>query len=107
MIIMRAIERNEMVGYFRRDPIGKSIDGQIMKILQEMDETETKSERYPDLMADLERMTKVRAEQRRVQVSQDTIALIIGNLAGILLIIAYEQKHVMSSKGFTQILRPK
>jgi hypothetical protein len=33
--------------------------------------------------------------------------MILGNLMGILVIVAYEQKHVMTSKGFSQLIRPK
>jgi len=46
-------------------------------------------------------------KEHREPISRDTIALIAGNLMGILLIVAYEQKHVITSKGFGQVIRPK
>ncbi len=65
------------------------------------------SDEYSKLMAYLERLNEVKARERRDPVSRDTVALVVGNLVGILLIVAYEQKHVMSTKGFNQIIRPK
>lgn len=55
----------------------------------------------------LEGLHRLKAEERRPPVSRDTMLLVAGNLLGILVIVAYEQRHVMTSKGFTQIIRPK
>lgn len=83
------------------------LDSLIDSVLDEMHASGVNSEEYPKLMAYLERLHKVKAQERRDPVSRDTLALIGGNLLGILMIVAYEQKHVMTSKGFTQIIRPK
>ena len=45
-------------------------------------------------------------ERQHHRVSPDTIALVLGNLAGILIIVAYEQKHVMTSKAMG-FIKPK
>lgn len=55
---------------------------------------------YPALLAYLERLTKLKVGDTPKRVDRNTIALIAGNLAGILLIVAYEQKHVMTTKAF-------
>lgn len=83
------------------------LDEQIEAVLAEMDARGVYSEEYPKLMQLLERLHQIKTNERRDPVSRDTIALIMGNLMGILLIVAYEQKHVMTSKGFSQIIRPK
>jgi len=83
------------------------LDVQIDAVLDEMQRKGVLHEDYPKLMSYLERLHEVKTQQRRDPVSRDTLALIGGNLLGILLIVAYEQKHVMTSKGFTQIIRPK
>ncbi len=83
------------------------IDDLISKVLIEMEMMGVDSEEYPNLITYLERLNEVKAKERRAPVSRDTVALIVGNLMGILLIVAYEQKHVMTSKGFNQIIRPK
>lgn len=83
------------------------IDVLITNVLSEMDEKGPYSSEYPQLMTTLERLYEVKAKDGFNRVSSDTVAIVVGNLMGILLIVAYEQKHVMTSKGFTQIIRPK
>ncbi len=83
------------------------MDDQIDEILTQMGALGPSAEEYSEMLAYLERLYELKAKARREPVSRDTMALIAGNLMGILLIVAYEQKHVMTSKGFTQIIRPK
>lgn len=91
---------------FRRKKETPHIDPLIDRVVEQMHTKGVDSDQYPSLLAYLERLHKIKTHERRELVSPDTIALIVGNLAGILLIVAYEQKHVITSKGFTQILRP-
>lgn len=84
----------------------KALNSQIEKILTRMDETEMASEEYPQLMKTLEQLNKIKAESR-FQVSWDTVFIVAGNLLGVLVIVAYEQKHVMTSKALTERIRPK
>lgn len=83
------------------------IDVEIEMVLKEMRRIGVNHEEYPKMMTYLERLNEQKAKERRAPVSRDTIALVLGNLAGIILIVAYEQKHVITSKGFSQIIRPK
>ena len=83
------------------------IDKQIACVLKEMTAVGVTSADYPALMTILERLETLRLKERREPISRDTIALIAGNLMGILLIVAYEQKHVITSKGFGQVIRPR
>lgn len=98
MAIVRHIFRKD-----QEDPLNDLID----EVLTQMNTLGPDADEYPKLMAYLERLHELKAKSQRDRVSSDTLALIAGNLAGILLIVAYEQKHVMTSKGFTQIIRPK
>lgn len=93
--------------FFGDDSIEKAIDIQIESILIEMDGIGSSTDEYLRCLGYLERLNQVKTQQRRGPVSRDTIALIVGNLAGILLIVIYEQKHVMMSKGFNQLIKPK
>lgn len=95
-----------MSNFFRNDMNGP-LDIQIYAVLDEMQSIKVNSDRYPVMMTYLERLTEIKKKARQDPVSRDTLALIAGNLMGILLIVAYEQKHVMTSKGFSQIIRPK
>lgn len=92
--------------FFKEEEEETPVDKQIDAVLSEMSAEGVDSDKYPKLMGYLERLTKLKQNEKLPPVSRDTIALIAGNLLGILLIVAYEQKHVMTSKGFNQIIRP-
>lgn len=96
-----------MLRRFRKDDEPTPIDEQIVAVLNEMTTYGVDSGEYPILLRHLERLHELKTKTRQDPVSRDTMALIAGNLLGILLIVAYEQKHVMTSKGFSQIIRPK
>lgn len=95
-----------MLRQFFRSETTRPVDPEIDAVLDKMHAIGVDSEEYPTLMTYLERLHEIKAKVRRDPVSRDTIALVAGNLLGILLIVAYEQKHVMTSKGFSQIIRP-
>ena len=94
-----------MFGLFKKDE--SKLDDLIDTVLDEMATYGPDAPEYPALLDHLERLTKLKAGNSRGRVSPDQMALVAGNLLGILIIVAYEQKHVMTStaKGF--ILKSK
>jgi hypothetical protein len=83
------------------------LDEPIEKVLTDMNTYGPDSPEYPKLMEHLERLVRLKAEDARSGISWDTMAIVAGNLLGILIIVAYEQKHVMVSKGLGFVLRTK
>jgi len=83
------------------------IQTEATRILTSMSNVDPMSREYRVLLVDLERLTRLTEESKPERVSRDTIALIAGNLLGILIIVAYEQKHVVKSKGFERLIKPK
>lgn len=69
-------------------------------LLKEMTEYGPGTEEYAKALEYLERLNKMKTSDRPSRVSGDTIAIVLGNLAGILIIVMYEQKHVLVSKAF-------
>jgi len=96
-----------MLGYFFNTDSTIPLDSQIDAVLDEMQNVGVSSPEYPKMMSYLERLSDIKAKARQDPISRDTVAIVLGNLIGILLIVAYEQKHVMTSKGLGQIIRPK
>ena len=82
------------------------LDDEINAVVTVMQTLGPDSPQYKEQLAYLERLHKLKAQERRTLVSSDTIAMCATNLLGILIIVAYENKHVITSKGFTQIIRP-
>lgn len=96
-----------MLRQFFNNEKDSHIDPLIENVIEEMHRKGVLSDDYPALMTHLERLHEIKVKERQDPVSRDTLAMIAGNLMGILLIVAYEQKHVMTSKGLTQIIRPR
>lgn len=82
-------------------------DEPIQKVLTEMHENGVETEEYSAAVRHLETLTKLRDETSPKRVSRDTMAIVVGNLLGILAIVAYEQKHVMTTKANWGSLKPK
>lgn len=77
----------------------------IQRVVDDMAMFGPTSEEYPQLLENLERLTKLKDGEKPERVSRDTIAVVAGNIIGILVIVAYEQKHVMTSKAFMTFVK--
>jgi hypothetical protein len=94
-----------MFGKFRRDET-TIYDEPIARVLADMETYGPDAPEYPQLVERLAELSKIQSENRKKRISPDTLAIVLGNLAGILIIVAYEQKHVMNSKGLN-FIKPK
>lgn len=93
-----------MFGPIRRGP--HPLDVTIQALLADMEGEIPSSAKYGELLTRLERLYELKAKSRK-PVSLDTIWLVAGNLAGILVIVAYEQRHVFVSRAQAFLLKPK
>lgn len=95
-----------MFGIFRKEE--KSIyDEAIEKTLDDIHSYDPVDPEFASALNQLERLTKLKAESRKGRISPDTKAVVFANLVGILIIVGYEQKHVVTSKAMGFISRPK
>lgn len=83
---------------------GSIYDAQIERVLSDMEMFGPESEEYPKLLAHLKALHAMKAEEKpKFRISPDTLAIVGGNLLGILIIVAYEQTHPMVSKGLNYV----
>ena len=83
------------------------VDEAIGKVLTEMRQYGLDAPEYREAIEYLDRLMKMRTEERRNRISPDTILIVAGNLLGILIIVGYERGHVMTSKAMTFVVKPK
>ena len=83
------------------------LDDPINKILVKMDNTEPYSEEYVLLLTNLAGLVKLQSEERSNRVSPDTMAVVVSNILGILIIVGYEQGHVVGTRAKDYVLRTK
>ncbi len=84
-----------------------ALDDLITAVTLEMASMKPYSDDYPEMLSYLERLTTLKGKKTRELVSSDTLAIVFGNVALALIVVAYEQKHVLTSKMFPQFVRPK
>lgn len=85
----------------------KKLADLIDSVMNDMASYGPDSPEYPALVEHLQRLNELKTKDRPKRISPDTMALVAGNLIGILIIVAYEQKHVMTSKSLNFIMKPK
>lgn len=90
-----------------RNRTDAKLDDQITKVLDEMDVFGVDSPEYPDHLKNLERLYELKTKTRPDPLSRDTIVMVIGNFGITLLIVAYEQKHVITSKALGMVGRTR
>lgn len=80
------------------------IDKQIAVVFKAMDNVHVVSNEYLRMMMLLERLTKLKTEKRRQPVNWDTVVNLTGNVGLSLVVVAYEQKHVIG-EAMKRLLR--
>lgn len=79
------------------------LEREMIRILDEMNTTSQHSEEYPKLLASLERINRLRTAKTSRKLTPDVVIQAVAPLFGILILVAYEQKHVITSKGMNFI----
>lgn len=85
----------------KKSDIQKEIDW----IIDQMKGMAVGSEEYRAALDNLEQMYKVKQIEKTNGVSKDTVAIVAGNLLGILLILNYEKLDVVSTKALGFVIK--
>ena len=88
---------------FRKSEQDQALDELINSTMNELAMTPVDSAEHPKLMTALEQLNRLKAQRSRKPISTDTVLIVAGNLLGILIIVAYEHAHVMTSKSYSQL----
>lgn len=96
-----------MLKYFLSNDTTTLVDDEIAAVKSEMQTEGVLSEEYPTLLGYLERLNTIRVGEKRKPLTTDTILVVAGNLLGIFLVVLAEREHVLTSKGLSQLIRPK
>jgi hypothetical protein len=82
-------------------------DALIERVILQMEEVQVDSDEYSRLMTSLERLTKLKGDNKPQQVSPDTVLLVCGNLAGVILVLGHERFHVITTRAFQGLITPR
>lgn len=93
---------------FKRTPKADNRVNEVLdKIQLEMDTVGPRSPEYYKLLKYFQEVVALQAANARKKITPDTMALVAGNLFGILIIVLAEKHHVLGSKGLAFILKSK
>lgn len=81
------------------------LQNRIDELLDQMEVIPGDSPEFDRLSEQVIKLHEAQAKTKRAPVSNDALVAIVGNLAGILIIVGYEKANVVTSKAFT--LLPK
>jgi len=71
----------------------------INELIEKMRTVEPDSKEYATMADQLVKLYNLKEVDSKRKISKDTLIVVVGNLAGIGLIILFEKEHVMSSKA--------
>lgn len=87
---------------FKKTPAEKSgLEKAIDEVHAQMALTINDPAEYAKHADNLTKLYKLREHDSKKRVSPDTLAMVAGNLAGIMLIVGHERAHVVTSKALT------
>jgi hypothetical protein len=94
---MRTYRKEFMIGL--REPKKETVKLQkaINRLLDDLATYEPESTEYKNALQAYERIMKLQAETSKKGVTPDTIITALAYLGGILIVVVYEEKHVMRS----------
>jgi hypothetical protein len=95
---MRPPNEGERMIPFQSDEtsgLQKAID----HILKEMSSVSTDSEKYAQMADQLVKLYNLKEVDSKRKISRDTLAIVAGNIFGIMWIARYEREHVITSKA--------
>jgi len=83
------------------------LDEAIDHALDELIGFDVTDNEYAKHLAQVERLYSLKQQTKPERVSRDTLAIVLGNLAGIVVIVGHERAHVVTSKALGFILRAR
>lgn len=88
------------------EPLDKSgLEKAIDDLLRAMSVVDETSPEYPTMVDQLVKLHALKMNENRPRISPDTLATIIANLGGILIIVGHERAHIVTSKALGFIKR--
>ena len=84
---------------FKKNQTNTGINLVIDLATEELKKHHPASDDYKKIVDQLERLDKIAASNKADRVSKDGLIAVLGNLAGIGLIINYERLHVITTKA--------
>lgn len=81
------------------------IDDAIAGAISQLDTVPAYSDEYNKMILQIEKLYALRYTNNTQRVSPDTLAIVLGNLAGIVIIVGYERANAVTSKAIGFVMK--
>jgi hypothetical protein len=89
-----------MLKFPSKKPVPKhTLESVIDYALSELSGHDASSEEYAQIVDQLTKLNAIHDAKPKDRLSKDTLAMVIGNLVGIIVIVGHERAHVITSKA--------
>lgn len=93
---------------FKRQAEPTDLDKAIAEVYREMAGVNADSKEYAKMTKQLKTLIKLRAQDKPKRgPDANTTAIVLGNLAGITMIVFHERMAVITTKAFSLLLKPR
>jgi hypothetical protein len=92
---------------FKQPESDTRIEGAINRVLAAMQEYSPESVDYATLVQRLSELHALKVNNTKSRMSKDTIATVLANIAGILLILHYERAEIVGSKALAFVMKAR
>lgn len=93
--------------FINRTVTPTALDEVITSAISELKGHDANSEEYAKIVLQLTKLHALKSEEKTDRVSKDTLALVLGNLVGIIVIVGHERAHVVTSKALSLLRMAK
>lgn len=83
--------------------LSKALD----KALSELEKYQSDSDEYATIMEQIVKLHKMKEDEKPSTVDPNTVALIVANLIGIVMILKHERADIITSKAMSFVLKPR
>jgi hypothetical protein len=88
-------------------PEQTGLQNAIDEILREMQGFTAETDEYAKMVSQLEKLYALKACEKPDRVSMDTMAIVLGNIIGVIIIVGYERTNVVTSRALNLLFRFK
>lgn len=90
---------------FRKQKEPSPLDAALEAACINLAKTEIRGENAPEIAAQIVKLYELRQASKPKPISRDALLLTAANLTGIIMILAYENTHVIAGKAISQVPR--
>lgn len=104
---MRVTERRLKLRAFWKKEEPTALDDLIKDVVDEMSRMGVNSPDYPTQLKYLKELKELKAKESRERISPNQVLAGVVNVVGIIIIVAYERNHAMTTRALDKIFRSR